>query len=262
MVIQFTDEQFECFRKYTVENYVLELSMKIDSAFPYLKKTLGDECFKQAISGGVIKAEKIGFSERGPVQLYVSLLIVFGSGFETDPQYAWFSKVMDENKSLPQLEQADFLFEKVRCYLDEIGGESERHLLNCASKLLHLDFEKVNIRHENYINDIHELLIKLHPQKYLSTPKDDITILIQQGIIKANNIYGFDNTNHVALIVLFMFFMGHQFDQDPFYQWIDQSKFLQYRHNSQLLANKFESRAKIWLQAALQNHANRLNTQI
>ncbi|MCY1013798.1 hypothetical protein OV079_51395 [Nannocystis pusilla] len=54
---------------------------------PPLFKTLGEEPMLVVVRTGMAAAERHGFNLRGPVRMYLELMLLFGSRFDTDPQY-------------------------------------------------------------------------------------------------------------------------------------------------------------------------------
>ena len=56
---------------------------------PPLFKAVGEEQMRKAIRFGIGRADSYGFTFRGPVRLYLELMLLFGSHFDTDPQYPW-----------------------------------------------------------------------------------------------------------------------------------------------------------------------------
>lgn len=253
MIVQLTDEQLERFRHNATEDYISDMIIKFEKNFPHLKKTFANEVLRNCFTISIDKAKKSGFTQRGPVQFYISLLITFGSGFETDPQYLWISQEIQKNRLLSQLHQTEALLKKTRGYFRNIAGEDETHLFECASKLNQFDVNDIFMHDINY-QQIHDVLEDIYPQKYINTSRSGINLLIDEGIIKARTVFGFNLPNHIVMVILFMFILGHQFEQDPFCGWINNDKQLQYREDSQLLANKLQQRAKTWLQAAIRNN--------
>lgn len=255
--MQFTNKQFEQLKPNAFENYISELVTYCDKAFPYLKNTMGEQNLREILAQAINKAKESGFTQRGPVQFYINMQIVLGAGFETDPQYPWIYKNLERNNNLPQLERTDRLYLQTKEYLDKIVGEQEKYLFDCAHRLQSLTLDNMDVGRKDYINNVHALLYKIYPQKYQATEKDTLTGLIKKGTEKAYYDYGFEQANHAAMIVLLMFLKGHQFDQDPFCAWANRDKLIQYKESSNILAERLEKRAKVWLEAAIKNNSTR-----
>ena len=57
---------------------------------------MGGEWLKTLVNTGVSRARGHGFTLRGPLRLYLDLMFLFGSDFDTDPQYPWAGEVLKE----------------------------------------------------------------------------------------------------------------------------------------------------------------------
>ncbi|CDH28498.1 hypothetical protein XBJ2_1860001 [Xenorhabdus bovienii str. Jollieti] len=61
---------------------------------------MGKEGLSTALTNAVEKAKNDGFDQRGPVQFYIDMYILFGTEFQTDPQYAWVKELLDNHTHL------------------------------------------------------------------------------------------------------------------------------------------------------------------
>ena len=62
------------------------------------------EQMRKAIHFGTGQTFSHGFNFRGPVRLYLELMVLFGSHFDTDPQYPWAARILadhDGNRPYP-----------------------------------------------------------------------------------------------------------------------------------------------------------------
>jgi hypothetical protein len=94
---------------------------------------LGEETTRQIVSSGVERAEKYGFTNRGPVRFYIELMFMFGSDFDTDPQYAWAAEALCGSDPTDQMTRADRLHQETMRYIEMVAGpdlEYERQALN------------------------------------------------------------------------------------------------------------------------------------
>ncbi len=156
-------------------------------------------------------------------------------------------------------------------YSDFISGENDQYAYAAAEKLLQLSINNVTFHHNTFTKDMLSMLENIYPEKYELSGQESIKELIDTGIKKAQSPYQFRHCNHIALIIILMFFFGHDFDHDPFYNWASMEQTSKYidgtlvEDNSEVLANKLEKRAKIWLVATIKNEEqmqNNRNNQI
>ena len=264
MAIIITEQQLKILEPYAYENYITELVEHCNECYPHLRTTMGEENLRQVLRDAVEKAEESGFTQKGSVQFYIDLLIVFGWDFETDPQYPWIKESIQSDQGKSQIRVSTELFYEVDKYLDAISGKDSEYLFDAAKKLELLTIDNLPVTKNNFIQDMLVVLQDSYPQKYQSTEKDQRIKLIEQGIKKSKNDYQFEQPNHIGLVVILMFLLGHEFDHDPFYKWVSLEKSNQYIEGTlvmdqqETIARKLESRAKIWLAAAVENKKNQL----
>src|SRR5262249_1610883 len=100
-------EQMKVFEQLAADRFAGELIEHCRGFSPSLCKTLSNGQLAVAIDQGFRAAAKYGFTQRGPVRLYIDMMIVLGAGFDTDPQYPWAGEML--TSTAPQMERADAL---------------------------------------------------------------------------------------------------------------------------------------------------------
>lgn len=216
MVIKINQKQLKTLEPYALDNYVSELVLHCDECYPHLKKTMGESKLRQTLKEGIEQAEHSGFTQRGPVQFYIDMMIAFGSGFETDPQYPWIRKVLADNKQLPQIEQSTKLYRLTTDYFERILGPQSQYFFEAAQKIQQLNVDDLHVYKTGFTSYMLKLLQSCYPQKFETSGTQALTALIELGEQKAHQSYGFDQARPAGLIVLLMYLLGHQFDHDPF----------------------------------------------
>ena len=101
-----------------------------DELFGYFKKKAvsmswtvdGDKAIRETVQSGINRAQKYGFTKRGPVRFFVELLFTFGSEFDTDPLLPWAEGVLNNESIKDQVERAGILREAMLEYLAEMSG--------------------------------------------------------------------------------------------------------------------------------------------
>lgn len=259
MTIKIKDTQLKKLESYALENYITELVAHCDECYPHLRKTMGEEKLRHALKSGVDKAEQSGFTQRGPVQFYIDMLIAFGAGFETDPQYPWIRESLESTKQRPQIERSSALYYLTKDYSEKKLGPQSQYFFKAAEKLQALELEKLHVYKTGFVSYMHKILQEYYPQKYATSGEEAITALIQEGEQKAETRYGFTQARPTAVLVGMMFLLGHEFDNDPFYDWARLEKTSSYVDYTLIVddqtftANKLASRGKAWLVAAVEN---------
>lgn len=257
MVIKIKDSQLQALESHALEGFVHELVAHCYQHFPHIQRTVEENVLRKVLADCIEKAEQIGFTQRGPVKFYLDMLIVYGVGFETDPQYPWVRDILEKTAHLPQMDRALALHQKSDEYLDLVSGPQNRFMFEVAERLEQIELENANIYKTGFSSYMHTLLKEFYPQKYEHTGEAAISMLIEQGEQKAQEVYGFDQARPAGLIVVLMYLLGHQVDKDPFYVWASPEKTSRYDGYTLIVddqggaAKRLERRARVWMEASV-----------
>ncbi|WP_323858761.1 hypothetical protein [Xenorhabdus doucetiae] len=145
MTMELNEDQWNNLKRHAFNAYIDELVLHCNESYSYLEIKLGKEGLIKSLEDAVEKAKNDGFDQRGAVQLYIDMLILFGEEFQTDPQYSWIKETLDNHAHLGQLEKTTLLYHEVTRYLNEIHGEQDENL-----KASILKFQNINIEHLNF----------------------------------------------------------------------------------------------------------------
>ncbi|PHM49282.1 hypothetical protein [Xenorhabdus miraniensis] len=251
MTIELNEDQWNILKKHSFNAYIDELAAHCNESYHYLEIKLGKDGLRTALENAVEKAKSDGFDQRGAVQLYIDMFILFGTEFQTDPQYTWIKTILDNHSHLGQLEKTSLLYHKVTRYLNEVHGEQDEHLKTSMRKFQNINIERLNVQWNTYESNMDELLNSLYPQKYKYIKQDDIKKSIQFGVEKSNQ-YGIENANNSAFLTLTMFLLGYEFDQDIFLPHLNKKLFKQYYFDTDSLIIEMEKQVKDYLKTFLQ----------
>jgi len=94
-------KQFHCF--------VCEMVEHTRDFSPYVRRFVDESTLRDHIYASWVRAEKYGFTLRGPIRLFIELTIQLGEGFDTDPQYPWAARLLKADGA--EMERADRLWE-------------------------------------------------------------------------------------------------------------------------------------------------------
>jgi hypothetical protein len=233
-------------------DYIRELEAHCREFSPDLCNTLKPEELNAAIRHGLQQAEKHGFTQRGPVRLYVDLMITLGSGFDTDPQYPWAAEFLNARDGGEQMDRSMKLYSRSATYLQAVNGQDNVHSLRALADLECLLRQGLTFQMETLDQDAMRLMASVHPRKLSDTGPGPFQVLIAAARTKADQ-YGFRKARSIALVMILMFAFGHRFDTDPWMPWIGRTLARQDPAGSEANAEKLERRAIVWLQAVLKN---------
>jgi hypothetical protein len=113
--------QMEAFRDAAARSFEEEMLGRLRDFNPRHFDVVGVEGMRQVIRRGIRKAEGFEFTSRGPVRLFLNMMVMFGSDFFNDPIYPWAGEILSQ-KAVPQMERAMQLHAAVNAYSDAVGG--------------------------------------------------------------------------------------------------------------------------------------------
>jgi hypothetical protein len=198
------------------------------------------------IQFGIDQAERYGFTCTGPVRLYLDLMLLFGSHFDTDPQYPWAAKILTRSTIDNQMQQADLLHQKTMDYRQKVGGPDDVYTLTALRRIVVFASQPVSLVADRFMADMLNTLAQLYPQKaaYLGTAAQET--LIKKAIGGAQR-QGFTTVRATTLIAILMLAFGHGCGIDPLYPWIAKTLNNQAAANPDDIAKHLENKAMIWL---------------
>jgi hypothetical protein len=98
-------QQMKALGQAALKNFEDEMVVHSKKFSPRLCEVLGDEQLREAIRRAIGRAGEYGFDLRGPVRLYIEMMFLYGSSFDTDPQYPWAAQAL--RSSEPQMQRAE-----------------------------------------------------------------------------------------------------------------------------------------------------------
>jgi hypothetical protein len=243
--------QIRVLEQASIDGYVAELCEHCREYAPDLLESLDDKQLEDAVRRGMAAAEAHGFDKRGPVRFYLDMMIAFGAGFDTDPQYPWAAEILANPDGLEQMELSDALHIKATESFNIVFGPKNSHSNKSLEQLLLRVKDGIEFKRENFRQDMLVLLKEIHPMKYDLVGEDALKALINYAIARGNDRYGFKQARSMAMMTLMMFALGHKFDQDPFHPWVAHSLKEEIGDKPDEAAEILERRALTWFEAVL-----------
>lgn len=243
--------QVKVFEDAAFDDFVAELCRHSKEYSPDLIGTLTDEQLDAAVRKGIDRAKVYGFTNRGPIRFFIEMMIAFGAGFDSDPQYPWAEEILAKHEETEQMALSEELFQAAIPAFEKVFGEDALHSNNALRAMMGKLRTGINFKRENFKQDMLRLLKEIHPIKCKEVGDDNLMKLIRDGIARGNDRYGFRNARSMALMVMLKFALGHKFDTDPFHPWISATLKREFKESPDELAEELERRALPWFEAVL-----------
>lgn len=248
-MLQIRSDQMKIFSKAALKGFETEMVEHLSDFSPPLVKAMGEEQLRKTIQFGMDRAGSYDFTFRGPVRFYLELMFLFGSHFDTDPQYPWANEILTDQEARPQMLRADQLFEATAAYRKKVCGPKDVYTIKALKHISMLTGQQENPQTSS-VPDILQQLRAIHPQKIDYVGEENTEALIHEAIDKAEE-YHFTTDRSIALLMLLMFSLGHGCWDDPLYPWISRTLTNEKISDPNGRAKRLEKKASTWLDHVL-----------
>lgn len=244
-VLSLREETLKNFENKMVEHFSTEFA-------PRHCKVIGENGVREVIKFGMKNAERYGFTNRGPVQLFIEMMFMFGGHFDTDPQYVWASEILNDAQMPDQMERSEKLYDETLIYLNKVAGEKREHVINAFRQIEQTNFEEVLDLTKEIEPQVKVWLKRIYPQKYEFTGEEKINQVIERG---KSTAAGFQITSASgrALCIGLSFAMGHGFAEDPLFPWINLTLTDEKFEDPNEKAERLYRKVKIYVEKAVKN---------
>jgi hypothetical protein len=212
-------EQAEAFRQHHLNKFEDEMVEHLRKFSPRHSKVAGEPAVRQVIRMGMEKARSYSLTNRGPVRFYIELMFMFGSYFDSDPQYPWARAVLADPESLDQSVRADRLYERTNQYLAKASGPDHCYLIEAMKRLRQAQVQDFVLPDRNLEEAVLTGLHAMYPQKCEYLGEAALAKVIRRGL-EISEAYSFATEKGKILMIALTFSTGHGFPQDPLCGWI------------------------------------------
>ena len=250
MVLQIRSEQNDALRGMALKRFEDDMVIHLGEFSPPLVKTLKEVQLRHVIRFGMERAKHYNFTNRGPVTFYLEMMFMFGSHFDTDPQYPWVSKILINQDTGSQNQCADQLFEKTMDYRKQVIGPEDAYSLKALKKISILARHPPTLSKDDFIPAIRRQIINTYPEKAAYIGNKNLDTLIRESCDCALNFH-FPDTREISLLLVLMLILGHGCIEDPLYPWISRTLADVKLQNHEDKARRLEKKSIIWLDHVL-----------
>jgi hypothetical protein len=212
-------DQVDAFERYHLQKFEDEMVAHLKTFSPEHWQLLGEPDGRRVIRLGIEQAKNYGFTNRGPVRFYIELMFIFGSFFDTDPQYSWAREILIDSGWTDEMVHAERLHSSTMTYISSVFGPEHRYLIEAMGRLTRWHMANFVAPEVDMESQILSELQAIYPQKcdFLGSPT--VRELIHRGFDIAFH-YGFTTDKGFLVTALLAFTFGHGFYKDPLHGWI------------------------------------------
>jgi hypothetical protein len=209
------NQQLDAFRPLLRQRFEDALTDIVAASYPGVPRAQ----VGQLVALGVQEAAARSYVTKRQVSVYVSLMLMLGVDFASDPQLPWVAAYLDERAIADPTMRIEQLFAASLAYLGATAGEQGERMAGVLVRMRAFDLASVPGRTgEAWISDIARILEAFHPEKFRHQGEPAMRKLIWVGTRRAHK-QGIRERGEVFAFVTLMFFFGSGFDRDPLYPW-------------------------------------------
>jgi hypothetical protein len=232
------------------DGFEIELTKHLETFSPILFKTIGEKQMREVVSVGLRRAKKYHLNLRGPVRFYLEMMLLFGSSFDTDPQYPWAAKILSSGGTEDQMDRAMSMFENAQHYRIKVSGPSDEYTFQALKRILLLTRAPLDIDPGPVSESLLSKIADTYPQKSEHIGRQGLLLLIKQAMAVAQR-NSFSTHRSVFMLVVLMSAFGHGCTNDLLYPWIANTLNDPLIVSSEARAKRLETKAITWLEHVL-----------
>ena len=212
-------EQMQVFEQAAMGRFKEEMVAHCKEFSPALCTVIGDGQIRLAVRGAIERSSGYGFTNRGPIRLFIELMLLLGSTFDTDPQYPWTSEIL--NAASDQMIRAERLYERVLDYQEKVPDSDPARMRKVLQGLPEWAGKHESSSITAFVSSMLQEMARLLPEKTAYVGDEGLTDLVLKGCTEAERCQVLTIHGQAVMGVL-MFTFGHGCMDDPLYPWIAQ----------------------------------------
>jgi hypothetical protein len=178
---------------------------------PALARSIGPRGLRRYVSDRWQRAESFGFTLRGPVRTFIETSLLFGSNFDTDPQYAWAGKILRSEGA--EMDRAMRIWEGTTAHQAKVTLWAQR------KALFRWTFGGRPPTARSRGRFIEEALAEVHrvyPEKAEFVGDEALRRLIDEAFTEGERC-GLSEPAEYAIVVALFLVLGHGCSHDPLF---------------------------------------------
>jgi hypothetical protein len=201
------------------EDFTRETVHVLSDIAPGLSAMLGEQGLRRFIELGMSRARRHGLTEHGPARLYLKLMMMFGTEFDTDPLLPWAGQTLAATSILDEQARAQLLSSRCTEYLEQLRGPGGWRIRGALLRASGVRFEDLCRCAAHPERDLLALWRCLSPERCELAGEQGLERVLQRGLALAAR-YLPGSAGGAALVPCFLFGLGHGAAEDPRLPWL------------------------------------------
>lgn len=181
----------------------------------------GDVQLLRAVRRIVPAAQRHGYGTSRELTLYALGVLSLGIGFDTDPQCPWARDALGNLGIVEPTARIEAFYAEVVAYLGDVGGPHSLRVVRALARVRQHDFtsgQDPAAEGEERVEELCDRLAAFWPEKFEFQEAAPTARLVREAVNKAAR-YGIAGALGESVFATLAFFLGHDFDIDPFHPW-------------------------------------------
>ena len=188
--------------------------------YPRKCRSLGRTHIKKVVHFGVDRAMAQGYETQQDAAFFLSLMFLFGSFFDSDPQLPWAMGELGGRTLRQRAGRIQDVYRIAIEYLEQTAGDKNQHLIRALLRMRSFDIHSLPpSAGADFEQDLCAVLARLYPEKY-AFQGEAVTRRLIRGGARAAARHGIDTNLGAAVGAALVFMLGDGVDRDPLYPWI------------------------------------------
>lgn len=212
-------------------------------------EVLGEDGTLTVVRLAILRGAKYGFSGQGPLQLFLDLMFLLGSEFDTDLQYPWAQEILGPNGPGGEMDKADRLHAASIRYLDAVAGPANEYAIAALNALRNLDPDFIRQPDSDFHSNAIPVMRQLYPQKaaYLGV---EILQAVVGRTMKECKKRSVQTIPSLWVLLFLNYSLGHAITRDPLYPWVSKALEDTRTANPEARVQQLANKARIYLERA------------
>jgi hypothetical protein len=211
-------EQMDAVARQEASEFARAMVAHLRAFAPEHATRIGDAALLRVVALGIERAAPYGFTWRGPVKLYLEMMILFGSAFDTDPMLPFAGRILADGSEDDQMGRAELLHGRAEGFFHAVFGPDYAYERAAMARLSAEHFDDLP-KPPAFTDAAIERAREIYPEKVMVVGAGPLRALLSRAASDASKL-GFSSQSGVAVIAGMMFAFGHGCLSDPQLPWI------------------------------------------
>ena len=220
---------------------------------PRLYELRGAQGLRRVARSGIARARAHGFTQRGPVRLWVELMFAFGHRFDDDPQLAWAAAALAQPAD-SELARASSLYGAMQGYLGQVEGPAKAWAIGALRRVAAAPWATLVEPGDPFEEQALAAMQRIWPQKTTAVGVAALRHVVAAAEAAAA-ARGVDDRSGRALLAGLMFGFGHGVLDDPLYPWVEDTLQSGRHADANQRAERLAAKTRIYVQAIAEHLA-------